>query len=45
MGPLTSPMIRCSIGFLVAWSAFIVLYWVLGIPLGLGAADECPAGR
>ena len=38
IGTLTSFMIPYSLLFLAAWSLFLVLYWTLGIPLGLGAS-------
>ncbi|MEP0547256.1 MAG: AbgT family transporter [Rhodothermales bacterium] len=43
IGTLTSLMIPYSIAFLVVWSAFLILYWTLGIPLGLGASYAYPA--
>ncbi len=42
IGTLTSIMIPYSIAFIVAWTAFLILYWVLGIPLGLGASYAYP---
>ena len=42
IGTLTSIMIPYSVTFLIAWTAFLVLYWVLGIPLGLGASYVYP---
>ena len=42
IGTLTSIMIPYSITFLVVWTAFLLLYWVLGIPLGLGASYTYP---
>jgi len=38
IGTLTSFMIPYSLLFMVIWSLFLILYWVLGIPLGLGAS-------
>lgn len=38
IGTLTSLMLPYSVTFLVAWSAFLLLYWAVGIPLGLGAS-------
>jgi len=35
MGTLTALMLPYSLAFLVAWSALLILYWQLGIPLGL----------
>ena len=43
IGTLTSMMLPYSVAFLVAWSAFLLLYWMLGLPLGLGAAYGYPA--
>ena len=42
IGTLTSFMIPYSLTFLAVWSAFLVLYWVLGIPLGFGASYAYP---
>jgi len=42
IGTLTSIMIPYSITFLMVWSAFLILYWVLGIPLGFGASYVYP---
>ncbi|MBT8335631.1 MAG: AbgT family transporter [Gemmatimonadetes bacterium] len=44
IGTLTSLMLPYSITFLVVWSAFLLLYWATGIPLGLGASYGYPAG-
>jgi aminobenzoyl-glutamate transport protein len=35
IGTLVAMMLPFSIVFLVAWTAFLLLYWKLGIPLGL----------
>ena len=43
IGTLTSLMIPYAIAFLVIWSAFLILYWTFGIPLGLGASYAYPA--
>jgi len=43
IGTLTSLMLPYSIVFLIAWSAFLLIYWAIGIPLGLGAAYGYPA--
>ncbi len=43
IGTLTSLMIPYSVAFLVAWSAFLLLYWTVGIPLGLQASYVYPA--
>jgi aminobenzoyl-glutamate transport protein len=37
IGTLTSIMIPYSIIFLILWTAFLVIFWMLGIPLGLQA--------
>ncbi len=42
IGTLTAIMIPYSITFLIVWTAFLVLYWVFGIPLGLGASYVYP---
>ncbi len=43
IGTLTSIMIPYCIIFLVVWSLFLILYWSIGIPLGLGAYYVYPA--
>ncbi|MDH3708839.1 MAG: AbgT family transporter [Cyclobacteriaceae bacterium] len=42
IGTLTSMMIPYSITFLVFWTIFLVIYWMLGIPLGLQATYTYP---
>ncbi|MYC03168.1 MAG: AbgT family transporter [Rhodothermaceae bacterium] len=42
IGTLTSIMIPYSVTFLIAWTVFLVFYWVLGIPLGLGSSYVYP---
>jgi p-aminobenzoyl-glutamate transporter AbgT len=37
IGTLTSLMLPYSMSFLVTWSALLMLFWALGIPLGLQA--------
>ena len=37
IGTLTSLMLPYSISFLVCWSLLLMLFWMLGIPLGLQA--------
>lgn len=44
IGTLTSLMLPYSVVFLVAWSVFLLLYWAVGIPLGLQASFSFPAG-
>ncbi len=43
IGTLTSLMIPYSVAFLVAWSAFLLIYWTIRIPLGLSASYAYPA--
>lgn len=43
IGTLTSIMIPYSVTFLVSWSIFLLIYWMLGLPLGLGASYVYPA--
>jgi len=31
------------VSFLVIWSAFLIVYWMLGLPLGLGASYAYPS--
>jgi aminobenzoyl-glutamate transport protein len=40
IGSLTALMLPYSIVFTVAWTLFLILYWYLGIPLGLDASYE-----
>ncbi|MCA1659240.1 MAG: AbgT family transporter [Verrucomicrobiaceae bacterium] len=42
IGTLVSLMLPYSITFLVLWTAFLLLYWMLGIPLGLQAPYTYP---
>ena len=37
IGTLTAIMLPFSISFLVIWTLFLMVYWGLGIPLGLGS--------
>ncbi len=43
IGTLVSLMLPYSITFLVLWSIFLLVYWALGIPLGLQAPYNYPA--
>ena len=43
IGTLTSIMLPYSIVFLICWSLFLILYWVIGFPLGFGASYVYPA--
>jgi aminobenzoyl-glutamate transport protein len=42
IGTLVSLMLPYSITFLVLWTAFLLVYWMLGIPLGLQAPYTYP---
>jgi aminobenzoyl-glutamate transport protein len=37
IGTLTSIMIPYSIIFLLLWTLFLIIFWMLGIPLGIQA--------
>ena len=38
IGTVTAMMIPFSLTFIVAWTVFLLLYWALGLPLGLQAS-------
>ena len=42
IGTLTSMMLPYSVTFLVIWTAFLLLYWFFGLPLGLQAGYTYP---
>ncbi|MEX2045408.1 MAG: AbgT family transporter [Opitutus sp.] len=42
IGTLTSIMLPYSVTFIVTWTAFLLLYWMLDLPLGLGASYLYP---
>lgn len=42
IGTLVSTMLPYTLAFLVAWTAFLLLYWGLGIPLGVQATYSYP---
>jgi len=42
IGTVTAMMLPYSITFLVLWTGFLLLYWALGIPLGLQASYTYP---
>jgi aminobenzoyl-glutamate transport protein len=42
IGTLVAMMLPYSVVFMVAWSAFLLLYWALGIPLGIQASYVYP---
>ncbi len=43
IGTVVAMMLPYSVGFLMVWSAFLILYWMVGLPLGLGASYGYPA--
>ncbi|PZN34232.1 MAG: aminobenzoyl-glutamate transporter [Proteobacteria bacterium] len=43
IGTVVAMMLPYSLTFLVVWTAFLLLYWALGIPLGLQASYVYPA--
>lgn len=42
IGTLASMMLPYTITFLIGWTAFLMIYWLLGIPLGLQASYTYP---
>jgi aminobenzoyl-glutamate transport protein len=42
IGTLVALMLPYSVAFLVLWTAFLLAYWTLGLPLGLGASYTYP---
>lgn len=44
IGTVVAMMLPYSLGFLLVWTSFLLLYWMLGIPLGLEASYVYPAG-
>ncbi|KEQ18549.1 AbgT family transporter [Endozoicomonas numazuensis] len=42
IGTIASLMMPYSIVFLVGWTAFLLLYWALGLPLGIAAPYTYP---
>ena len=42
IGTLTSIMIPYTVVFLVVWSIFLLIFWAIGIPLGLQAFHSYP---
>jgi aminobenzoyl-glutamate transport protein len=42
IGTLVSMMLPYSITFLITWTLFLLLYWALGLPLGLQATYKYP---
>src|SRR5690554_373576 len=44
IGSLVAMMLPFTFSILVLWSAFLILYWTIGIPLGFQASYVYPAG-
>jgi p-aminobenzoyl-glutamate transporter AbgT len=44
IGTLTSLMLPYSICFLISWALFLILYWQLGVPLGIDAGYQYQPG-
>ena len=42
IGTLTAMMLPYSVTFLVVWTIFLVVYYMLGFPLGIGASYTYP---
>ncbi len=42
IGTLTAMMLPYSVTFLICWTAFLVVYFLLGFPLGIGASYTYP---
>jgi aminobenzoyl-glutamate transport protein len=42
IGTVASTMLPYSVAFIVLWTAFLLIYWALGIPLGLQGAYTYP---
>ena len=43
IGSLVALMLPFTVSLLVLWSAFLVIYWMLGIPLGIQSNYMYPA--
>jgi aminobenzoyl-glutamate transport protein len=44
IGTLTAMMLPYSVVFLCAWTVFLLLYWALGLPLGIQASYQYGGG-
>lgn len=44
IGTLLALMLPFSITLLIVWSAFLLGFWALGLPLGVGASYTYPVG-
>jgi len=42
IGTLTAMMLPYSVTFIICWTAFLVIYYLLGFPLGIGASYTYP---
>lgn len=42
IGTVTAMMLPYSVTFIVVWTLFLLLYWALGMPLGLQASYQYP---
>jgi len=42
IGTLTAMMLPYSVTFIICWTAFLVVYYLLGFPLGIGASYTYP---
>ena len=42
IGTVTSLMLPFSVSFLACWTIFLLLYWLVGLPLGLSASYVYP---
>ena len=42
IGTVTAPMLPYSLVFIVLWTAYLLVYWTLGAPLGLQAGYSYP---
>ena len=43
IGTVVAMMLPFSVGYLIIWTGFLILYWMLGLPLGLQASYGYPA--
>jgi len=44
IGTVVAMMLPYSLSFLVLWTAFLLLYWLVGLPLGLQSSYIYPSG-
>lgn len=42
IGTVVAMMLPFTIGYLICWTAFLLIYWTLGLPLGLQASYHYP---